>query len=88
MTAESGEDGAAASITATAAIRRETNNEKTRRVREILDAYLLKAPPAAQWPPSRRMRVRGVDIHYKVSYAPEFHLCMSSTNVQNIALAV
>lgn len=44
----------------------EAIDEKARRVREILDEYLLKAPPAAQWPPGRRMRVRGVDIHYKV----------------------
>lgn len=37
-----------------------------RRVRQILDVYCSKAPPAEQWPPGRRIRVRGVDIHYKV----------------------
>lgn len=44
----------------------EANDEKARRVREILDAYLIKVPTSAQWPPSRRIRVRGVEIHYKV----------------------
>lgn len=38
-----------------------------RRVREILEEYSRKAPPAEQWPPGRRIRVRGVEIHYKVS---------------------
>lgn len=37
-----------------------------RRVREILDEYCTKAPLAEQWPPGKRMKVRGVDIHYKV----------------------
>lgn len=38
-----------------------------RRVQEILEEYSRKAPTAEQWPPGRRIRVRGVDIHYKVS---------------------
>lgn len=37
-----------------------------RRVREILDEYCSKAPPVEQWPPGRRIRVRGVNIYYKV----------------------
>ncbi|CAM9590472.1 unnamed protein product, partial [Laminaria digitata] len=37
-----------------------------RRVREILGAYSNKAPPAEHWPPGRRIRVRGVEMYYKV----------------------
>ena len=38
-----------------------------RRVKEILDEYCSKAPPPEeQWPPGRRIRVRGVEIYYKV----------------------
>lgn len=37
-----------------------------RRVKEVLDEYCTKAPPEEQWPPGRRIRVRGVEIYYKV----------------------
>lgn len=37
-----------------------------RRVREILDEYYTKVSPVDQWPPGRRIRVRGVDFFYKV----------------------
>lgn len=40
-------------------------DELQRRVREILDAYSTKAPPAEHWPPGRRIRVRGVEMYYK-----------------------
>lgn len=42
-------------------------DELQRRVREILDAYSTKAPPAEHWPPGRRIRVRGVEMYYKVT---------------------
>lgn len=44
----------------------EEADEIQRRVRAILDEYSTKAPPAEQWPPGRRIRVRGVEFHYKV----------------------
>lgn len=47
-------------------ITEEESDAKARRVREILDEYLVKAPQATQWPPGRRIRVRGVDLFYKV----------------------
>lgn len=37
-----------------------------RRVKEVLDEYCTKAPLEEQWPPGRRIRVRGVEIYYKV----------------------
>lgn len=44
-----------------------------RRVKEILDEYCSKAPlPEEQWPPGRRIRVRGVEIFYKV-WVHDFH---------------
>lgn len=43
-----------------------------RRVREILDEYYTKVSPVDQWPLGRRIRVRGVDIFYKVSKFPRW----------------
>ncbi|CAN0071809.1 unnamed protein product [Ascophyllum nodosum] len=40
-------------------------NWMQQRVRDILDEYSSRAPPAEQWPPGRRIRVRGVEIYYK-----------------------
>ncbi|CAM9906534.1 unnamed protein product, partial [Ectocarpus fasciculatus] len=58
-----------AAATATAPAPAPAANGETRDVnalvKKLLEEYCSKAPPEEQWPPGRRIRVRGVEIFYK-----------------------